>query len=198
MGRPRKDAFDESTTIRVLRAAEEVFGERGFANARLEDIAAQASIRRSSLLYHFGSKDNLYQQVVDRAFSEIAGAMARGMGHGTTYEEKVEATITELLAFQEEHEQLMAVVLRALLTPSGAGHDTIGAKFSVLVDQLEEFVVTAGESQLPKGLPVRAIILQLIVTHLAHAAMGDLGDKLWKGHTHTRDIARRLLLSEVR
>jgi len=196
MGRPRKDAFDEDTSVRVLRAAEQVFADRGYANARLEDIAAQASIRRSSLLYHFGSKDNLYQQVVGRAFAEIAAAMARGMGRGTTFEQKVDGTVDELIAFQQDNEQLMAIVFRAMLNPSSEEYESIGAKFSVLIDQLEQFVVSAGHNELPEGLPVRAILMQLIVTHLARAAMGELGDELWRGDTYTRDIARMLLLSK--
>lgn len=194
MGRPRKDAFDETTSVRVLRAAEQVFAERGFADARLEDIAAHAGIRRSSLLYHFGSKDNLYREVVDHAFGEIAAAIGRGMGKGDSYEEKVEATVMELLAFQREHEALMAVIFRAMLHPGTAGHDTIGEKFVVLIDQLEQYVVTIGRDRLPAGFPIRAIVTQLIVTHLAHAAMGDLGVRLWKGDIHTAEIARMLLV----
>lgn len=197
MGRPRKDAFDETTSVRVLRAAEQVFADRGFADARLEDIAARAGIRRSSLLYHFGSKDNLYREVVDHAFGEIAAAIGRGMEKGGGYEEKVEATVTELLAFQREHEALMAVILRAMLNPGTAGHDAVGDKFVLLIDQLEQYVLTIGKGRLA-GLPVRAIVMQLIVTHLAHAAMGELGERLWKGETHTRDIARMLLIDEPR
>jgi AcrR family transcriptional regulator len=195
MGRPRKDAFDEDTTVRVLRAAEQVFGERGFADGRLEDIAAHAGIRRSSLLYHFGSKEKLYLRVVERAFSEIAAAMARGMGRGNNFREKIDGTVDELLEFQQRHQSLMAVVFRAMLDPQSAAHTSIGERFELIIDQLERVVLDAGAGELPAELPVRAILMQLIVTPLAHASMGELGDKLWRGDTHTRAITRMLLLT---
>ncbi|MBW2527591.1 MAG: TetR/AcrR family transcriptional regulator [Deltaproteobacteria bacterium] len=198
MGRPRKDAFDEETTVRVLRAAEQAFADVGYSRARLEDIAAAASIRRSSLLYHFGSKEDLYLQVVDRAFEEIALAMARGMDGGTSFEDKVYATVDELLGVAETKGAVLAIVLRAMLSPGSAGHDAVGKRFAKLVDQLEAFVRKAGGRRLPKTLPVRAILMQLVVSHLARSAMGPLGDRLWGGDDATRQVARVLLLGKRR
>jgi AcrR family transcriptional regulator len=198
MGRPRKDAFDEETTVRVLRAAEQAFAESGFKRARLEDIAAEAGIRRSSLLYHFGSKDELYLQVVEAAFQELAVAMAAGMGRCNNFEAKVEATIDELIKVSEEKTAVLAIVLRAMLDPQSVGHHTVGERFATLVDQLELFVRNAGGRQIPKTLPVRAILMQLIVAHLARSTMGELGDRLWKGDTATRSLARTLLLGKRR
>lgn len=198
MGRPRKDAFDEETSVRVLRAAEQAFAESGFNRARLEDIAAEAGIRRSSLLYHFGSKEDLYLQVVDRAFGEIAVAMARGMEGGRSYEDKVEATVDELLRVAETKGAVLAIVLRAMMAPGSAGHEAVGERFARLVDQLESFVRKAGGKRLPRKLPVRAILMQLVVSHLARSAMGDLGDHLWGGENATRQVARVLLLGKRR
>lgn len=198
MGRPRKDAFDEETTVRVLRAAAQAFAEHGFNRARLEDIAAEASIRRSSLLYHFGSKEELYLQVVDGAFGEIAMAMTRGMEGGRSFESKVEATVDELLGVAQTQGEALAIVLRAMMSPGSAGHDAVGKRFAKLVDQLERFVRKAGGRRLPKTLPVRAILMQLVVSHLARSAMGDLGDRLWGGENATRQVARVLLLGKRR
>jgi len=198
MGRPRKDAFDEATTVRVLRAAEKAFAATGFSRARLEDIASAAGIRRSSLLYHFGSKEELYLQVVDRAFDEIAVAMARGMARGSSFDAKVEATVDELTAVAEAKGAVLAIVLRAMLAPGSAGPAAVGERFARLLDRLERFVRDAGGSQLPKTLPVRAILMQLVVAHLARSAMGDLGDRLWGGDTATREAARVLLLGKRR
>jgi AcrR family transcriptional regulator len=181
-----------------LRAAELAFADVGYSRARLEDIAEAASIRRSSLLYHFGSKEELYLQVVDRAFGEIATAMARGMEEGASFEDKVNATVDELLAVSDSKGPVLAIVLRAMLSPGAAGHDAVGKRFVKLVDQLEAFVRKAGGRRLPKKLPVRAILMQLVISHLARAAMGTLGDRLWHGDNATRETARVLLLGKRR
>ncbi|MGH7287017.1 MAG: TetR family transcriptional regulator, partial [Myxococcota bacterium] len=48
------------TRAAILAAAEAVFAERGFAAARLEDVAARVGIRRASIVYHFRDKRELY------------------------------------------------------------------------------------------------------------------------------------------
>ena len=194
MGRPRKGAFDEDTTVRVLKAAEEVFAARGFAGARLEDIAAIASIKRSSLLYHFGSKDNLYQKVVEHAFTEIALATSRGLQAEGAFEERMFAIVDELLNFERMHRDLMSVVFRALTDPQATGHEDIRRRFGVVLDELERFLDDEGTGVVPEGLPVRAALMQLIVAQLARAAIGDSGEELWRGDAATRELAGWLLL----
>jgi TetR/AcrR family transcriptional regulator len=82
MARPRADAHARPTTERILDAALAEFANRGFGPARLEDISKAASIRRPSLLYHFGSKEKLYEAVVRRTFAELREALAAAMGDG--------------------------------------------------------------------------------------------------------------------
>jgi AcrR family transcriptional regulator len=56
--------FDRSqrraqTRARLLRAAAEVYAQRGFAGATLDDVAAQAKLTKGAVYDHFGSKENL-------------------------------------------------------------------------------------------------------------------------------------------
>lgn len=44
----------------MIQAAERVFGEVGFRNAKMEDIAAEAGITKVTLYSYFQSKENLY------------------------------------------------------------------------------------------------------------------------------------------
>jgi AcrR family transcriptional regulator len=49
---------------RLLDAAMEAFGEQGFRGTTLGDIAARAGVGESGLLYHFGSKKQLFEEVL--------------------------------------------------------------------------------------------------------------------------------------
>jgi TetR/AcrR family transcriptional regulator len=54
----------------ILKAAERVFAERGFAGATMGDIAAQARLPKANVHYYFGTKDELYRSVLDDILDE--------------------------------------------------------------------------------------------------------------------------------
>ncbi len=58
---------------RILRAAEEVFAERGYAGATTRDIAERAGIGKRMLFYYFPSKDAVYRALLERI---VAGLVA--------------------------------------------------------------------------------------------------------------------------
>jgi TetR/AcrR family transcriptional regulator len=197
MGRPRKDAFDEATEVRVLRAAETIFGERGYRGARLEDIAEQAGIRRPSLLYHFKTKQDLYSAVVRRAFAEMRGAVLNSIQPGTDYTSRLHAVVAGLMRFEADHRGLVQVIFRELIDPDGGARNVVAEEFVPLVDLLDDFVSAEGKGHYAPGLPVRAAIMQLIMGHLARASMDEHGDKLWGGGGETAKLAQALLLTNT-
>ena len=184
MGRPRKDASREATDLRVLKAAEASFGSLGFRNTRLEDIAERAGIRRSSLLYHFGSKESLYEQVVDRAFDEILGALASALMAEGSYEERLTAVVERLQATAEERKGAVAVILRELVAPDSSRSKHIVERLNPLIDGIEAFAKAELQGKKQENYPYRSAILHLIVYHLVRAAspagveafLGDPGD----------------------
>lgn len=68
----------------VLDAAEEVFGERSFAEASVEDIARRAEISVGTLYNLFHSKHDIYSAVVSRAqtnfFAQIVERVDKARG----------------------------------------------------------------------------------------------------------------------
>ncbi|WP_157223526.1 TetR/AcrR family transcriptional regulator [Rhodovulum sp. PH10] len=47
-----------------MRAALEVFGENGFAAARLDDVAARAGVAKGTIYLYFRDKDALFQELI--------------------------------------------------------------------------------------------------------------------------------------
>ncbi|MHC4068602.1 MAG: TetR/AcrR family transcriptional regulator [Planctomycetota bacterium] len=56
---------------RLLAAAEAVFAEKGFDAASIRDITAQAKCNVAAVNYHFGSKENLYNELFRRRLTEM-------------------------------------------------------------------------------------------------------------------------------
>lgn len=58
----------------VLDVAEEVFAEAGYSGARVDEIAARMSTTKRMIYYYFGSKEDLYVAVLERAYRGIREA----------------------------------------------------------------------------------------------------------------------------
>ncbi len=56
---------------RILRAATEIFATRGFAGARVDEIAARAEVNKATVYYQIGDKDELYAQVLSAVFDRV-------------------------------------------------------------------------------------------------------------------------------
>ena len=59
------------TRERILDVAERLFGERGFPATPLRDITTEAGVNVASVHYHFGSKEALLAEVLERRLKPI-------------------------------------------------------------------------------------------------------------------------------
>jgi TetR/AcrR family transcriptional regulator len=62
----------DATRTAILDAGERVFLTRGFGTASLSDIAGAASVTKSLIHHHFGSKKGLWEAVKERRFVPYA------------------------------------------------------------------------------------------------------------------------------
>lgn len=52
----------------IIDAAEAVFSEVGFHNAKMDDVAKEIGMSKGSVYFYFSSKENLYMAITHRAF----------------------------------------------------------------------------------------------------------------------------------
>ncbi len=62
------------TRNEILEVATREFVERGYAGARVDDIAARTSTTKRMIYYYFGGKERLYIAVLERAYAAIRSA----------------------------------------------------------------------------------------------------------------------------
>ncbi|MFT4212051.1 MAG: helix-turn-helix domain-containing protein [Microbacterium sp.] len=70
--RPRRYAKGIERRHAIIDAASKLFGERGYRAVSLREIAAASGTTHSTLIHHFGSKDELLQEVITRRDEEVA------------------------------------------------------------------------------------------------------------------------------
>src|SRR6266480_827955 len=65
----RRDA--QRTRRDILDVARHEFAERGYSGARVDHIAARTRTTKRMIYYYFGSKEQLYIEVLERAYATI-------------------------------------------------------------------------------------------------------------------------------
>lgn len=90
-----------STKDRILGAAEELFAQHGFAGTSLRQVTSQADVNIAAVNYHFGSKENLVNEVFRRRMDEMTGAR-----------------LSQLERARAEHPGELRPVLAALVEPA--------------------------------------------------------------------------------
>lgn len=63
----------QHTRETLLRAALEIFYQRGVAQASLQEISAEAGVTRGALYWHFKNKEDLFDALFQQFFSEMDG-----------------------------------------------------------------------------------------------------------------------------
>lgn len=72
-GQPKWRRRKDARPAEIVAAALEVFAEKGFAAARLDDIAARAGVSKGALYLYFETKQHLFEAVVrDAVLPNIA------------------------------------------------------------------------------------------------------------------------------
>jgi TetR/AcrR family transcriptional regulator len=82
-------ARGKETRRAILQAAEQVFAERGYAGARMDDVAAEVGIKRASMVYYFRDKRSLYLALLEDLFGELLQRYQRIMVSSGTARDRI-------------------------------------------------------------------------------------------------------------
>jgi len=104
-GRPRSSAADRA----ILEAFREVLSEKGFADLRLEHVAARAGVGKSTLYRRWPSKEALAEQLL----ADLAGPHIAIAETGETRDELLAAVVNPMRAVTDTP---FGPVIRALLS----------------------------------------------------------------------------------
>ncbi len=62
--KPTRNELAQRNRAAIAGAAMEVFTERGFASARMEDVARRAGVAKGTIYLHFANKEALFEAIV--------------------------------------------------------------------------------------------------------------------------------------
>ena len=90
---PKWRRCPEDRPEQIIKAAFDVFGERGLANARLQDIAERAGVSKGTIYLYFPNKEELFREMIRRTAIAALERAEKANRHGTP--------TSQLLAFMK-------------------------------------------------------------------------------------------------
>ena len=104
----------EQTRARILRAASQIFAERGYGDTRLEDIASRVGVQRAALVYYFRDKQSIYDAVTSEATGDLIERLEAIFESDSSPAERIGAMVDTWVDTIAERPWLARLMLREM------------------------------------------------------------------------------------
>ncbi|HEX2040523.1 MAG TPA: helix-turn-helix domain-containing protein [Acidimicrobiales bacterium] len=99
-----------TTADRILDAALESFGTRGYEATSLDALAGTLGIRKQTILYWFPNKEALLEAVIDRSAAELAATLERTLARAGEGWARVEAIVKSVFRLAARRPELLGLL----------------------------------------------------------------------------------------
>jgi AcrR family transcriptional regulator len=171
---PRWQRRPEARPDEILDAALVIFGESGFARAKIDDVARLAGVSKGTVYLYYDSKEALFREMVR---AKIVACLAEGEALVRTHEGPASALLVDLVRrmyvrMREEGMTRIARVVQAELMqfPELARFyfDEVILRARRMIEQVLERGMASGEFRaVSHGFAARGLTSMLV--HTAHA-----------------------------
>ncbi len=135
-------------TAHILYIAAIQFSEKGFSGARVDEIAKEAGVSKSSMYYRVGDKEALYHAVTFNMINKIVATAAERINLAQTPENKLKAYIQTFADFILGQPHFAPLMLREIASGgSNMSNDTLRA-----MNQMKGFVKNILEEGYKEGV----------------------------------------------
>lgn len=99
------------TRNEILESAALVFRQKGYHGASMADIAAAVELKKASLYHHFGSKQEILVELLDRALDLVSDQLGQVLEQKLPADEKLRLAMHSYLKTLHEQGDLVFVLL---------------------------------------------------------------------------------------
>ena len=109
----------DATRQRLLDAAEQVFAEKGYHGAVVEDIIRASDSSKGGFYFHFPNKQAIFLSLIDALVPKLAAAIERSIAGERDPIKQMEAALSTVLLTFSRHRRLSKILL---VEAVGLGH----------------------------------------------------------------------------
>jgi AcrR family transcriptional regulator len=109
----------------MVAVAEQMFAERGYQAASMDEIAERVGVSKPMLYEYFGSKEGLFVACIRHARAELLAVTAQAGAHAETAEEALRQGLVAFFEFTDSHRRSWELVRREAAVAGQAACDEI-------------------------------------------------------------------------
>ena len=168
--RPRPDNRE-----RILQAATRLFAERGYAGTSVQAVAREVGIRAPSLHYHFASKEELRDAVLEQLLSGWKDIVPRVLMAATSGPSRFDGVLGEVIRFFSEDPSRARLLNRECLDRPWAVRALIEEHLAPWMSLLTEYLQRArSEGRAHADLDPKAYVTEVVLLAVAHFALAPV------------------------
>ena len=159
----------------VLALAEELFAERGYSGASMDELASRAGVSKPVIYDLFGSKERLHHRLFERAADELAETVARAVVGHDDPEDQLRASALAFFEFIRGHRAGWEMISR-----DDAGGRHAAAVTGIRARQNAFVTALLAQRAAASGRSVDEARIEA-AAHLLNGAFESLAE-WWRGH----------------
>ncbi|MEZ4385758.1 MAG: TetR family transcriptional regulator [Nannocystaceae bacterium] len=138
----------DRTAEALLAAGRRIFAELGYHGASVRAIAGAAEVNPALVRYHFGSKEGLYTQVLERAMSGLRERLLRAFIDDASGDlrGRIQAVVRAYLSHLADDRDVPRLIQRALLDRDANLRRIAGEHLRPLLEAARPLVDPRGEA----------------------------------------------------
>ncbi len=179
--------MSQRTRERILQAALQVFAQKGYHDARMDDIVRQARVSKGGVYHHFPGKQHLFLALMDEFMARLEARLRQAVDRAPSDTQRLTAALEEGMRLLQRYRALAKVVL---IQSSGLGREFEHRRLQVL-ERLAGFIREELDRAQNRGL-----IPPMDTDVVAHAWVGVLYEWavrwLLTGHPEPEEVLPEL------
>ncbi len=182
-----------NTRGKILDAALTEFAEFGLAGSRVDRIAERAGVNKAMIYYHFSSKEELYQKVIEEHMLKMLEKGIQAFTGGSSVEEILENFAEMYVQAFSQKPEFVKILLRELADPQ----TSIVEKTAEMIAGMgvQQQITTAFQVGVAAGVlrkvDVRQTFVSFVLMNVGYFILSPLIDKIWNITDRGSFIAER-------
>jgi AcrR family transcriptional regulator len=156
---------------RILEAATELFAQKGYAGAGVDQLAARSGIAKTAIYYHFGSKAGLLAAALERAANAWIEGIDQASRRAGDWSSRLDSALAGMRALLEEKPWIFKL-LQALAFEVAEEEPEIRETLQSIVQRAREAIVAGLRDSLGVEVPDAEGVAKVILVWLDGVSLG--------------------------